>query len=51
MSARHTLNYILSDDQMRAHLESGDSLVFERRASHTKRAPSWAETLASEQAP
>jgi hypothetical protein len=29
MSARHTLNYILSDDQMRAHLESGDSLVFE----------------------
>ena len=28
MSAKHTFTFILSDDQMRAHLRSGSTLIF-----------------------
>ena len=29
MSAKQTFSYILSDDQMRSHLQSGNTLLFE----------------------
>ena len=37
MSARHVLSSILSDDQMLAHLESGDSLVFKELGKDSRR--------------